>query len=290
MIVAPSPRPNVKARKVKRWAPGLLGFVAIGVWFSLYITNYPRMRRLIAPPLQWKAAGFSVSPHPAPAPLHRGAFLPSNTPGSLPSRAVQSLAATRVGTGGTSEAFSKIPPAAEAPLPTLETPTALSGSILLGGPLGLESRFEKAMVPAARIEKALRAASADPLHGLPRHWRAVMQELLQGKGVPLQAEVVRLPMPKFKQTEEFPLALTRRSTAEITVTLSSPAAHQAVARWVEHHQRSIPEGKVKPILLILEPLEPLYPVIDTPVGTAQPFPEVKAYPPPSQADRRDLPR
>lgn len=288
--MAPSPRTNLKARKVKRWAPGLLGFVAIGVWFSLYITNYPRMRRLNAPPFQWQAAGFSVSPHPAPAPLHRGAFLPSTTPGSLPSRAVQSLAAARVGTGGTSDAVSKIPPAAEAPLPTPETPTALSGSILLGGPLGLESLFEKAMVPAARIEKALRTASADPLHGLPRHWRAVMQELLQGKGVPLQAEVVRLPMPKFKQTEEFPLALTRRSPTEIIVPLSSSAAHQAVARWVERHQRSVPEGKVKPVLLILEPLEPLYPVISTPIETAQPFPEVKADLPPAQAYRRELPK
>lgn len=134
----------------------------------------------------------------------------------------------------------------------------LPGSVLLGGPLGLESIHEKAMVPAARSEQAMRARSTDPLLALPPLWRRPMAVLLGGRSNLMTAEVVRLPATHLRRPEEIPLAVQGGGQAETTIEPSSPLSRRLIERWAAQ-QPTLPEGKVRPVLVVLEPLvaEPL---------------------------------
>jgi hypothetical protein len=126
------------------------------------------------------------------------------------------------------------------------------GSLLLGGPLTLASLDEKPMVPAARIEHALQARSADRLAALPLHWRPTMAALIQGQNQVLSAEVVHLPAAHLQTAEEYPMAVQSDGVVETPVTPSVPS-RQALQRWAEH-QSPTPQGSVRPVLVVLEPL------------------------------------
>ena len=134
-------------------------------------------------------------------------------------------------------------PAGQPPLP---------GSLLLGGPLTLASLHEKSMVPAARIEQALRARSADRLSAVPLHWRATMEALIQGQERVLPTEVVHLPAPHLMKPEEYPIVVKADGVAETPVVLSE-LSRQALERWAER-QSPTPQGSVRPVMVVLEPL------------------------------------
>lgn len=133
------------------------------------------------------------------------------------------------------------------------TPESLrSGAVLLGGPLGLDSLKEKPMVPAARVEQALRARATDRLEAVPLRWRPAMRALIQGPEKVLPAEVVRLPAPHLRTPEEYPMAVKPDGVAETTIT-PTPRSRQTLERWAER-QSPNPEGSVRPVILVLEPL------------------------------------
>lgn len=146
------------------------------------------------------------------------------------------------------------------PIETNPSPTggqaslATSGSLLLGGPLSLESLQEKPMVPAARLEVALRARAGDQLEAVPAHWRPAMQALLHGEKRVLPAEVVRLPAPHLRAAEEYPMAVKPDGIAETTVT-PSERSRETIERWAQR-QTPNPEGSTRPVMVILEPLPP----------------------------------
>jgi hypothetical protein len=127
------------------------------------------------------------------------------------------------------------------------------GSILLGGPLGLESLQEKAMVPAARTERALRTINADRLSAVPTHWRTAMQALVKGSDHVLPAEIVRLPSPRITAAEEYPIVVKSNGIAETIVT-PSPNSKEDLERWAER-QAPVPEGSLRPVMVILEPIK-----------------------------------
>lgn len=142
-------------------------------------------------------------------------------------------------------------PADVAPLHLAPTPP-VSGALLLGGPLGLESLREKPMVPAARLEQAWRARSADRLEGVPPQWRPALRALVNGPERVLPAEVVRLPAPHLKNAEEYPMAVKPDGMAETTVAPPTESK-QTLERWAER-QAPTPAGSVRPVLVVLEPL------------------------------------
>jgi hypothetical protein len=135
----------------------------------------------------------------------------------------------------------------------LQEISAPPGSILLGGPLGLESLQEKAMVPAARTERALRIINADRLSAVPSHWRAAMQTLVKGSHHVLPAEIVRLPSPRITAAEEYPMVVKSDGIAETIVT-PSPDSKQDLERWAER-QAPVPAGSLRPVMVILEPIK-----------------------------------
>jgi len=141
-------------------------------------------------------------------------------------------------------------PSAVAPAPGRQQP--LPGSVLLGGPLTLASLHEKPMVPAARIEQALRARSTDRLADVPLPWRPSLEVLIQGQQRVLPAEVVHLPAPHLQTPEAYPMAVQSDGVAETAVTPSAPS-RQALARWAER-QSPTPQGSVRPVIVVLEPL------------------------------------
>ena len=129
---------------------------------------------------------------------------------------------------------------------------ALPGSILLGGPLSLESLQEKPMVPAARIEQALRARSADRLSAVPDHLRPTMETMIEGEKQVLPAEIVHLPAPHLQKPEEYPMAVQANGVAETPVT-PSELSRQALERWAQR-QSPTPRGTVRPVTVVLQPL------------------------------------
>jgi len=128
---------------------------------------------------------------------------------------------------------------------------ALPGSILLGGPLSLESLQEKPMVPAARIEQALRARSDDRLSTVPDHLRPTMESMIEGEKQVLPSEVVHLPVPHLQKPEEYPMAVQANGVAETPVT-PSELSHQALERWAQR-QSPTPQGTVRPVTVVLQP-------------------------------------
>jgi hypothetical protein len=163
----------------------------------------------------------------------------------IPSSPVQSPMAMATTDNGSIDTTSPIEPK-----PTLAT----SGSLLLGGPLGLESLQEKPMVPAARLEVALRSRAEDRLGAVPAHWRPAMQALLNGEKRVLPAEVVRLPAPHLRTAEEYPMAVKPDGIAETTVT-PSQRSRETIERWAQR-QSPNPEGSTRPVIVVLEPLAP----------------------------------
>jgi hypothetical protein len=143
-------------------------------------------------------------------------------------------------------------PESNSQLSTLQPAERLKGSVLLGGELDLESLNEKPMVPAARIEQALRAKAADRLEAVPPQWRPTMRAMLTGPERVLPAEVVRVPAPHLSTAEDYPMIVKSDGVAETPVT-PSPSSKAILEHWVERQQQ-MPMGKVKPVLVVLEPL------------------------------------
>lgn len=137
--------------------------------------------------------------------------------------------------------------------PETNQKSPVSDAVLLGGPLGLESLKERPMVPAARLEQALRAQSSDRLEAVPLRWRPAMKALIKDAPRVLPAEVVRVPAPHLKAPEEYPMAVKSDGIAETTVT-PSPASKERLERWAER-QTASPENSVRPVMVVLEPLE-----------------------------------
>jgi len=141
---------------------------------------------------------------------------------------------------------------AEAAAPAPAGQHTLPGSLLLGGPLNLASLQEKPMVPAARIEQALRARSGDRLSAVPPQWRPTMEALIQGQEKVLPTEVVHLPAPHLKKREDCPIAVRSDGVAIPPLTLSE-LSRQALERWAKR-QSLPPPGSVRPVMVVLEPL------------------------------------
>jgi hypothetical protein len=108
------------------------------------------------------------------------------------------------------------------------------------------------MVPAARIEKALRAQAADRLEAAPRHWRPTLRALVQGQERVQPAEVVRVPAPHLSTPEEYPMAVQPDGIAE-TPVVPSPRSKETLERWAER-QSPDPEGGIRPVVVVLEPM------------------------------------
>jgi len=66
------------------------------------------------------------------------------------------------------------------------------------------------------------------------------------------AEVVHLPAPHLQTPEAYPMAVQSDGVAETAVTPSAPS-RQALARWAER-QSPTPQGSVRPVIVVLEPL------------------------------------
>lgn len=132
----------------------------------------------------------------------------------------------------------------------------LKGSLLLGGSLGLDSLNEKPVVPAARIEQALRAHATDKLDAIPQHWRPTVRELLKSPNSSdlqvLPAEVVRVPARHLREPEDYPMVLQADGTAETPVTPSA-TSKETLERWAKKQQTMAP-GQAKPVLVVLEPV------------------------------------
>ncbi|MFN9531195.1 MAG: hypothetical protein ACK575_07065 [Cyanobacteriota bacterium] len=244
-------------RPAAPWALFWLGAVASGLWLPLLVSEsvpWPRQPRTMGSPT------LVAQPPGPPTPISLLARLPQTPPPSMGSpnlpaapplnererlRQPISMASENL---ESSAALRQQDPEGPAVTP------ALSGALQLGGPLGLETLKEKAMVHAARLEQLVRARSADRLFAVPPHWRPAMRALLHGQQRVLPAEVVRVPAPHLKTAEEYPMALKPDGVAETTVT---PPAHsrEALERWAER-QAPNPEGSVRPVMVVLEPLGP----------------------------------
>lgn len=156
----------------------------------------------------------------------------------------------------------------------------LSGALLLGGTMGLESLQEKAVVPAARLERLRRAGATDRLSALPLHWRRDMQALLGSREQILPAEIVRMPVPHLRRPEEIPLAVRPGRVADTTVQPSSPRTLRTLEHWVER-QPSLPQGQVRPVVVVLEPLPSETPAPEPAPPVATAVPPAEGSPPPA---------
>jgi hypothetical protein len=215
----------------------------------------------------------------APSSLTAPAVGPTSAPASQPEPLVAARAPAPIGTRPRPLLHKKPPVVAStiAPLPPqrLETskPEALArpdlpqasatpaaapgqgplpGSLLLGGPLTLASLQEKPMVPAARIEQALRDSSTERLSSVPSHWRLTMETMIQGQERVLPTEVVHLPAPHLNKPENYPMAVRSDGVAVPPVILSE-LSRQALERWAKR-QSPTPRGSVRPVMVVLEPL------------------------------------
>jgi hypothetical protein len=242
-----------------------LGGGAAAVWLPLLLADNQPWQSSTAP-----ISDFLVEPPSTPVKP-----LPTPTIASLPKPVVTKLAQAPAALRSRPSPWLKNlrPPVASLRLPSppqrvepttakaLVTPflakasprqQALPGSILLGGPLSLESLQEKPMVPAARIEQALRARSDDRLSAVPDHLRSTMETMIEGEKQVLPAEVVHLPAPHLQKPEEYPMAVQANGVAETPVT-PSELSRQALERWAQR-QSPTPRGTVRPVTVVLQPL------------------------------------
>lgn len=240
------------------WALLWLGSTTAVAWMSLFLGD--SFSSNSAPPRPLTATSIAFSKQAAtpnlPAILNPGIDL---TPQFIPkpsSDRFEKMPANR-GAGNLPAASEFLPPEQEPSAQTtpggIHASGSLPGSVLLGGPLGLESLHEKAMVPAARTEQALRASAADRLSAVPLHWRNTMQSLVKGPDHVLPAEVVRLPAPHVRAAEEYPMVVKPGGMAE-TVVNPPQSSKESLERWAER-QAAIPPGSLRPVLVVLEPIE-----------------------------------
>jgi len=240
------------------WALLWLGAFAVTTWAPLFLVerlSQPNRTLDGADPLAGSIPGpprppggpIPSSPQPWIAAMP-AAGIPSPA-GLLPLHGVEPLRQPK--------AWAALPPsgaAVEIAGGTSPATTAkISGSLLLGGPLGLESLRETPMVPAARLEQALRNRAANRLEAVPPQWRPAMQALLNGPERVLPAEVVRLPAAHLKAPEEYPLVVKADGIAETSVT-PPPRSKATMERWAQNLKAS-PPGSARPILVVLEPLQ-----------------------------------
>lgn len=247
--MAPPPSPSGSRQKpAGPWALLWLGGSAAAAWIPLLLVDaLPTPPRVAEPPSAAISAPIASARATVPiAPPQAPAASPAQLP-ALESRrpSAQGAALALPGIG-----HRAIGPSA-APGPSTPEPP-LRGSLLLGGPLTLASLNEKPMVSAARIERALRAASSNRLEAVPNHWRPTMEALIQGQKQVLPAEVVRVPAPHLKQPEEYPMAVLPDGVAETSVS-PSPSSRQTLERWAAR-QKPPAEGGVRPVIVVLEPL------------------------------------
>ena len=221
------------------WALLWLGAFAAATWAPLFLVERLAQPNLTPDDAAPVAASIPVPPLPPVGPL------PSRPPLQGVEALRQPKAWAALPPSGTTAEIARItPPAATTPI---------SGSLLLGGPLGLESLRETPMVPAARLEQALRDRAANRLEAVPPQWRPAMQALLNGPERVLPAEVVRLPAPHLKAPEEYPLVVKADGIAETSVT-PPPRSKETMERWAQKLKAS-PSGSARPILVVLEPLQ-----------------------------------
>ncbi len=248
--------PSPTNRSAGPWALLWLGAVASGLWLPLVISEampwprqpHPNSKALVAESLGPPPSISFPTRSPQTPPFPKPWINPSTSPPfDGEARRRQPLTMTNLNPERYAHLHQQN---------LLEPASAqdLSGALQLGGPLGLESLKEKAMVPAARLEQLLRARSADRLTAVPSHWRPAMRALLHGQEQVLPAEVVRLPAPHLHRAEEYPMALKPDGVAETIVT-PSPRSREALERWAER-QAPNPEGSVRPVIVVLEPLGP----------------------------------
>lgn len=246
------------------WALFWLCGTALAVWLPLFLLDHfakaPRAARRTPAPRTTPA------PRPSPKPLagRAAARAPQAPAPQSPAFAAPSYLGSpassypRLARASAPYIPAWLPPAdpSETPQPgELVFPSRVrSGTALLGGPLGLESIGEKEMVPAARIEQALRALAADPLQVFPRHWRNELRGLVRSARRVLPGEMVRIPAPHRRTPEEIPLAVSDRGRAETTVAPSSPTSFQKLEGWAQR-QSALPSGTVWPVVVVLEPIK-----------------------------------
>jgi hypothetical protein len=261
--------PSPTNRPAGPWSLLWLGAVASGLWLPLVVSEsvpwprqpHPNSKTLVAEPLGPPPSISFLARLPQTPPFPKPWINPPTSP-PLDGEARRHQALTM--TNLNPERYASFQ------LQNLVEPASaqgLSGALQLGGPLGLESLKEKAMVPAARLEQLLRARSADRLTAVPPHWRPAMRALLHGHEQVLPAEVVRLPAPHLNSAEEYPMALKPDGVAETIVT-PSPRSREALERWAER-QAPNPEGSVRPVMVVLEPLGP---ELETPGSDPRPEP------------------
>ncbi len=233
------------------WALLWLGAIAAGAWLPLLLVDQqPRgaLQANASPP--FLPTPLTTRSHPLLAPIPGIASDSGASFGPAPRPRASERFEPRTW-------IASSPESAPAPSPLdAESllPRPIQGAVLLGGPLGLDSLNEKPMVPAARLEQALRARSTDRLDAVPPTWRAAMRALLQGPDRVLPAEVVRLPAPHLTTPEEYPLVMKADGVAETTVT-PPHRSKQALERWARKATLP-PTGSAKPLLLVLEPIPP----------------------------------
>ena len=264
--MAPASSPN---RASRPWTLLWLGGGAAAIWIPLLLANSlpwaspamapsslmaPAVGPTSAPPSQPEPLVASLARAPAPigtrprSLLHKKRPVVASTFATLPPQRVK----TAKPEGLATPALSQVTATTAAPAPVPAGQHSVPGSLLLGGPLTLASLQEKAMVPAARIEQALRARTGDRLSAVPLQWRPIMEALIQGQERVLPTEVVHLPVPHLKKQEDYPMAVRSDGVAMPPVELSE-LSRQALERWAKR-QSPTPRGSVRPVMVVLDPL------------------------------------
>lgn len=265
-------------RPAAPWALLWLGVIAAGAWAPLLLLDKGPHAEIRPQAAEFRGAliphssPFTGPPLPAAAnpllrsPVVHGSLIPSGpslVTGEEPLRQPRAWARMEV-------------PERTALLPGDPTPVvrpAITGAVLLGGPLGLESLEEKPMVPAARLEQTLRARATDRLEAVPSPWRPTMRALLKGSTQVQPAEVVRLPAPHLKTPEEYPLVMKADGIAETTVT-PPPRSKETMERWAQKLSLP-PPGSTRPMLVVLEPIPAEEPTAAPPSTSTSSQPETE---------------
>ncbi|MBM5816118.1 MAG: hypothetical protein FJ083_05880 [Cyanobacteria bacterium K_Offshore_surface_m2_239] len=267
-MAPPSPQPPSDPPATP-WALFWLSAIAAAAWVPLLFADQPprgSIRASSSGPLLPIPLSYSSPPLLAPVPA---TALENAHPSPVPLVSRSSdLAEPRAWIAASPDSRPAAPPLDPGSL----LPQPIRGALLLGGPLGLESLSEKPMVPAARLEQALRARSANRLEAVPPPWRPAMRALLQGADRVLPAEIVRLPAPHLKTPEEYPLVMKADGIAETTVT-PPLRSKETLERWARNATLP-PSGSAKPLLLVLEPLPTETPTTDPSPPSPPASPEI----------------
>ena len=107
------------------------------------------------------------------------------------------------------------------------------------------------MLPAARLERAGRLASSDPLSAVPARWKPLLSSGLRPRERVIPAEIIRLPAQHLSRPETMALLLRPGAVADSPTAAPSAASRQLIHAWLDR-QPAIPNGSVRPVLLLLE--------------------------------------